>query len=213
MSAVLTQLVGGQLVQASNLIQITPQSNIGGIAIQAILEEAHVARLEVTEHPVESGAPISDHSFVRPKEVQLRCGWSNASPEALLGSAAVTSLFAGGGLAVSDYVSSVYSQLLALQESGQRFSISTTLRTYDNMVVTSLQVTRDEKTSQALMVSATCKEVLIASTQSTTLPAQTNQSNPASTAETQNVGTTTVVPGAPAPGGSVTPSQWTPTQP
>ena len=208
MSAVLTQ---AGVAVASSLVQITPQSNIGGISVQAILEESHYNRLEVTEHPVESGSPISDHSFMRPKEVTLRCGWSNASAESLIGAA--TSLFSGGGLAASDYVSSVYSQLLALQESRTRMSIATTLRTYDNMLITGLQVTRDEKTSQALMVTATCREVLIASTQSTTLPAQANQTNPASTAETQNVGIATLVPGAPAPGGTLGPVSWGPTTP
>jgi hypothetical protein len=210
-SAVLTQLAGAGVAVAANLIQITPKSSIGGIAIQAILEETHVDRLEVTEHPVESGTPISDHSFARPTEVMLRCGWSNASTEALTG--AVTALFSGGGLSASDYVLSVYSQLLALQKSRQPFSIKTTKRSYDNMMMPSLYVTTDEKTSQALLVTATCREVIIATTQSTTLPAQSKQTDPSSTAETQNLGSATVVPGTPAPGGSVSPSNWTPTQP
>jgi len=209
-SAVLTQLAGVGLSSA-NLVQITPQSTIGGIAVQAVLEETHVDRLEVTEHPVESGTPISDHSFLKPTEVMLRCGWSNASPEALTG--AVTSLFSGGGLSASDYVLSIYSQLLALQKSRQPFTITTTARTYDNMMMPALYVTRDEKTAQALMVTATCREVILATTQSTSLPPQTSQTNPAATAETQNVGVATVVPGSPAPGGSVDPTQWAPTQP
>jgi hypothetical protein len=155
-----------------------------------------------------SGTAISDHSFSRPAEVILRCGWSNSNPQALL--SAVTSLFMGGSLTVSDYVSSIYSQLLALQDARTLFSITTSLRRYDNMLVTALQVTRDQKTAQALMLTAHCREVIVVSTQATSLPPQTNQANPPATAQTQDIGTASVTSAAPTPAGALPPDKWTP---
>ncbi len=190
----------------SSLLTITPQGSIGGIDIQATLEAQHGDRLETTEHPVESGASITDHSYKLPAEVTLRCGWSNASTAALVGG--LTSLFAGGGLTGADYVSGIYSQLLALQEGRTLFSITTPKRQYDNMLMLSLGMTIDQKTNDALMVTAMFREIIITSTQSTSIPPQSNQANPQGSAQTQDVGTASTTSADPAPGGSAPPTTW-----
>lgn len=188
-----------------NLGSATPQGNIGGIDIDATLEEIHHGSVQVTEHPVEQGALITDHSFMRPVEVLLRCGWSNSSPSVL---DTITEIFTSGSLSVDDYVGGIYSQLKALQERRTPFSIVTTLRTYQNMMLTSLQIVRDAKSANALMVTATCREVIIVSTQSTSLPPVAAQAFPIDTAPMNNVGTLTLLQGAPDPRGAVPPSQW-----
>jgi hypothetical protein len=189
-----------------NVLALPIASKIGDIDIETSLEEVHSDTLQLTDHPVESGASITDHSFKKPSEVMLRCGWSNSSLKALIG--IVSGFFAGGTMSKADYVSGVYSQLLKLQQSREPFSILTSLRQYDNMLLTSLNVTRDQKTSSILMVQATCREVIIVSTQSKQLPAIESQANPASTAEVDNVGGQQITPGFPSPGGSVTPTEW-----
>ena len=210
MSAVISTLTG--LVATSALdaiggtLTVIPQGNIGGIDIQATLDERLEDTLEVTDQPVQSGASITDHSFVRPAQLTMRCGWSNASSDALL--SAVTSVIEGGSLSLPDYVSGVYSQLLALQQSRETFTIVTSIRQYTDMLMTSLSLIRDAKTSQALMVTATFRQVFIVSTSSTALPPQSHQANPQSTAETQNVGATATTDGTPNPGGSAPPTSW-----
>lgn len=189
-----------------NILALPVSGRIGELEIQTTIEAVHTDTLQVTEHPVESGAAITDHSYKRPSEVVIRCGWSNASLKALLG--IVTGLFRGGTMSKSDYVSGIYSQLLKLQESREPLSITTPLRQYDNMLITSLQVSRDQKTGQMLMVSATCREVLIVSTSSATLPPKESQADPASTAEVDDVGAQQAIAGTPAPGGTVPPNEW-----
>jgi hypothetical protein len=197
------------LIGASTVISLLESSTIGGVTIQALVEETHDDTLEMTDHPIEQGAEITDHSYVNPTAVLLRCGWSNSSTEALLG--AVSSLFSDGASSTgADYVSGIYSQLLALQQSRQPFTISTPLRTYENMLMPALRVTRDQKTYQALMVTATCREAILVSTQTTTIPPQANQADPSNTADTQNMGSQSLQPGTPAPGGSSDPDDWTP---
>ena len=50
----------------TEFLTLTPSNALGGITIQATLEEVLTDTLEVTNHPVELGAMISDHAFVKP---------------------------------------------------------------------------------------------------------------------------------------------------
>lgn len=201
----------GQAVQAVSNLRLgslfggTPQGFIDTIAIDATIEEVLTDMLHLTEHPVETGAPISDHSYTRMPEIMMRCGWSNSGPNALLSSvgSALSSLFGGGQTTVGDYVSAVYSQLLALQQSGNLFNVTSTIRLYPNMALTNITLHRDQKTSQALMVTATMRQMRIVSTSSATLPPITNQKNPAATSEIVDTGTQNLQPGSPSPNGSV----------
>lgn len=189
-----------------NVLALPAASKIGDIEVETTLEETHTDTLHVTEHPVEAGAAIADHSYKKPAELVLRCGWSNASLKALFG--IISGFFAGGTMRKADYVSGIYSQLLKLQEDREPISIATGLRQYDNMLITGLQVQRDQKTSQIIMVTATCREVILVSTSAATLPAKTDQASPADTAETENAGAKQSVEAIPAPGGAVPPNEW-----
>jgi len=190
-----------------NVLALPRSTRIGELEVETTIEESHTDDLEITSHPVERGSEISDHSYRRPSEVVLTCGWSNASLKALIG--IVTGFFAGGTMSKGDYVSGIYSQLLKLQQSRQPFSLSTGLRTYDNMLLRSLNVTRDATTSHVLMVKAICREVILVSTQSVEgLPPKEAQADPASTAAVESLGNVQPITGFPAPGGTVTPNDW-----
>lgn len=208
---------------------LIPQSSvIGGITVDTTIEEQYDDSLEVTEHPVEVGAQITDHSFKRPMELVLRCGWSDSSSNALagaisnvLGGGAVggalggtlssSGTFTGGSMSASDYVAGIYSQLLQLQESRQTFSVSCGLRNYDTMLMPGLRVRRDQTTQAILSVEASLRQAILVSTTSATLPPQANQANPASTAELMNVGNQSTQPSAtPSPGGALPPSAFVP---
>lgn len=187
-----------------DFLQIFPKQNIGGITIQATLEEKLIDTLRITEHPVERGSAITDHAYKLPAEVLLRCGWSNSSLSSLAN--AVSSVFSGGSLSSSDYIGGVYSQLLALQESRTLFDIMTTKRMYTNMLITGLIVNTDSQTSSILMVEAVCRQVIIVDTAATTLPPMANQSNPASTADTLKSGVKQAIPATPSNNWVVTPT-------
>jgi hypothetical protein len=192
----------------SNLINLVPSDQINTIQVDATLEEIGTDTLQITEHPVEAGANITDHAFYRPAELVMHCGWSNANA-LFTTSVGGNQTFAGGSLTKDDYVSSIYSQLLALQQSLQPFSVVTTIRLYNNMVITSISLTRDKRTSQALMVTVTLKQIIIVNTLSTTLAPTANQTNPASTSETANYGALSLLNNpVPSPQGSLPPSQW-----
>lgn len=238
MSAVLSELVGIGSSILGNVLKPVPQGMIGSIVVQATFEETSTDLVTITDHPVEAGAQISDHAYYRPAELTMRCGWSNSASSGSsvnsLGNAAsnlfsggglsqfaglsgLSSLFggtappptSGGGMSVSDYVSGIYTQLLHLQQSLQPFPVTTTIRQYTNMMFASMVLTRDLKTSQALMIAATFRQVIIVSTTTTTQAPIANQANPASTSDVVNTGDQSVTPDAsPAPGGAAPPPTW-----
>ncbi|MDN7895883.1 hypothetical protein QZM82_06700 [Burkholderia cepacia] len=188
-------------------VTLTGGKKIGGVTISAIVEEVYSDNVVITEHPVEKGAPINDHAYMRPREVIMKCGWSNADYSALLGATVVSFDPSGANaMATGTYVDAIYSKLLQLQANRERIDVVTTRRKYSNMLIQGLTVVTDQKSSSALMVTATLKQVIIVSTQATKLPPRDNQANPAATAETQSAGTKSAVPSTPAPGGSIAPT-------
>lgn len=59
-------------------ILIKPKRFIGPIVAQVTIQEIHNDTLEITDHPVEMGAVISDHAFKRPAELIITAAWSNS---------------------------------------------------------------------------------------------------------------------------------------
>ncbi|UTV56431.1 phage baseplate protein [Burkholderia arboris] len=188
-------------------VMLVGSKKIGSVTIAASIEEVYSDEVVVTEHPVETGAPVNDHAFMRPREILMKCGWSNADYEALLGAAVVSFDDSGANtMATGTYVDAVYSQLLQIQSVRLPIDVVSTRRKYSNMLITGLSVVTDQKSGSALMLTASLKQVIIVSTQATKLPPRSNQANPAATAETQNAGVKSAMPATPAPGGSVPPT-------
>jgi hypothetical protein len=189
----------------SNLITIDARRSIGTLVAEATLKEVSTDELTISEHPVEAGSSIVDHAYKKPAQVVIECGWSNSNLKALAGIKAAHTTLSSGDAFGPDYVSAIYNQLLALQESREPFDVYTGKRAYRSMLMSSLVLTTDVKTEHALMVTVTCRQIMITHTQSTTLPPRENQADPAATSETANSGTRQVATAYPAPGGSWTP--------
>ncbi len=188
-------------VQFSN-----PQSSIP-LTVDTNIEEVHESELEMTENPVEAGSNITDHSFMRPLQVRLRCGWSNSSLQAL--KQIVSGLFSNASMTRGkDYVSDVYSQLKQIQTSRALIDVTTGLVTYPNMLIRSVRATRDVRTSAALIVEAVCRQAIIVNTTPATVPPIANQAVPTKTAQLLSLGSKNVTSAAPAAGGSFPPSSW-----
>jgi len=176
----------------------------------ATIEELHRDDLEITEHPVELGAPIADHAFVRPSEVIIRCSWSNSPPGSpgLLGAAVgVAGVFApvvAAGVAIAQTIPAAqsmlsgnapqqardtYDKLLALQASRVPFDVYTGKRVYRNMLFRSLGCTTDRETENVLSITAVCKQVIIVRTTTVQVPVNTAaQGQPEKTSPVVNAG-------------------------
>lgn len=146
-----------------------------------IARESHSSELAITEDPVETGVTISDHAFLKPRhlEVENYVGDIWLRMRAAVDPRTVT---ANAAPAETDFAwlnadpgdESTRSQrafqlLLGLQASAEPFDVKTTLRTYQNMLVESIQADRDAQNTW-LGFHATLREILIVNTQTVIYP-------------------------------------------
>lgn len=151
--------------------------SIGAIVAQVTISEQERDELTITEHPVEQGAPISDHAYKRPSEVTIRAGWSAAKSGNLSAN--------GGG---------VYAMLLGWQATLHPFDLHTGKRSYKNMLIQQITVTTDSHSEFALMADIVCRQVIIVATKKTQAATNSNpanQADPASNAPPQEKGSQT----------------------
>lgn len=50
----------------------------GGFIAEVTVREQHVDEMAITTHPVDRGAPITDHAFKMPAQLTIEAGWSAA---------------------------------------------------------------------------------------------------------------------------------------
>jgi Dit-like phage tail protein len=154
--------------------------SIAAIVPDVTIDEHHSDRLEITTHPVSDNTPISDHAFMQPASVTMRCGWTNANPLAgitesvggVLGSVFsggfVPPSFSGGMGTIGNPFNSatetrardVYNRLLALQKTREPFVLSTGKRRYPSMLITDISVTTDRHSEYSLMCEVHMQEVV-----------------------------------------------------
>jgi hypothetical protein len=148
--------------------------SIGGIVAQVTIDEQASDDVQITEHPVEQGAPIADHAFKRPSVVTIRAGWSRQYAYDLSAE------------------SGVYGLLLSWQAALLPFDVITGKRNYTNMLIERLQVQTDQHSEFALMATITCRQVIIVSTSTTTSKmsstSDSSQSDPSKTGGEKNSG-------------------------
>lgn len=132
---------------------------VAGFAIDASVTEDHTARNEVTDNPVESGAVMTDHVRRMPATLTLECIVSDSplgQVEALRGEGTVPSVDARAHL----------ESLLANPEP---FTVVTSIRTYENMVIESLSEPRRAGIGHAMRFTATLRQITIVTNERTTV--------------------------------------------
>jgi hypothetical protein len=147
------------------------------VTIDATLREEHSTEVDVTEHPVEDGANITDHIRPQLKVLQIDGIISN-TPVGLTGPVAdalgiaglatgvtlptglisgAIDLFKTGG--VLNRAQAAFQQLQALADKAVPFTIHTPLRDYAKMAMKSLSVVRDPTIGDGIRFVAVCKEI------------------------------------------------------
>ncbi|PHM33332.1 phage baseplate protein [Xenorhabdus innexi] len=130
---------------------------IGMIVPSVVISEKHQDSTEITEHPVQRGAAISDHAYDRPSEVTMELGFAG-------GGSLIDFLDLGTGFSFGKSPKAVYQQLLALKASKEPFNVTTGKRQYKNMLIRAIEVTTDKASENVLMVTLTLREVIIVDT-------------------------------------------------
>lgn len=144
--------------------------SIGDIIPDVVVEETHSDEMEVTQHPVQQGASISDHAYKKPATLKM-------------------SLMFG-----KNDISTTYQKLLKMQNEAQLVDVITGKRAYKNMILKSLSVTTNKETNTILSVSAELVEVIIVSVTVTNVPARAKQKNAGKTGATKKAGSKQTAP-------------------
>jgi len=123
--------------------------------------------LEITQHPVQRGAAITDHAYMQPSTVSIRFIYtpSLATP-----------------------LTQTYSELLDLQSSREPFTIVTGKRVYKDMLFKSISVATDVTKENVLSVIGDFQQVILVDIETTNVPVRSKQKMPEKTAMTENKG-------------------------
>ena len=168
---------------------------ISGFTLDATLQETHNLEAETTDHAVEDGSLITDHVDVKPRQITIE-GVVSDTPlnfgASLQGAGAIAGQVVGSkiggtigrqagaigagaliGLLLNRSGSptkNAYDHFRNLQETRIPFTVITGLNRYENMVLTSLTVSKDTSTGKSLRFSATCKQIRIVSNETVKIP-------------------------------------------
>lgn len=119
----------------------------GAVELDASIEETHIAENAITQFPVESGVDISDHVRRQPYRVTIR-GLVTDHPITL-----------GGTLGSSGRSLEAYGKALYMMAEAQLITVVTSLNTYENMVIESMEVPRNPKRGKAVEMVLSLREI------------------------------------------------------
>lgn len=166
----------------SSFLTFKPRRRIGVLVPNATIEETSVDEVVITQHPVQQGAAITDHAYVQPAVVTIRCGWTNSTLDAGFN---------------PNYTTEIYDKLLKLKDERIPFDVVTGNRKFANMLIRSLTKTTDQRTENALMVTIVCQQLNLVNTQVTSISTPNDQQKtPQKTGNVQNFGVKQLAPGS-----------------
>ena len=154
------------LFEPSEVVTFFPRRAIGGLSATVTLEEISSDELETTQHPVQQGASITDHAYLKPANLSMKVMWNSDDRP----------------------LAETYQALINLQASREPFDIVTGKRIYSNMLFKSLGVTTDAFTENVLSINADFVEIFVTALEVVTVPPRKQQKNPGKTGATQNAG-------------------------
>ena len=96
----------------------------GDIVFDAVFKTDHTTELEVTQHPVQNGASITDHSFLQPESVGFQFGYSDVM----------------GQTGEVNHSVNAYALLREIMAEREPLTVVSRLHQYDNMLITQLSV-------------------------------------------------------------------------
>lgn len=183
---------GGGSKREDNYALIARRSqHIANIIPDCVIEETHDDRLQITSHPVESGAEVSDHAYKQNMTIEMRIAFSDSTHHGTRDQYGKNVGQVGGAR-------ERYEQLVALQAIREPFTVATSKRLYRNMLVLGITEVNDARSRYTTPITLRLQEVRITdvtmsgSGEVTAPPSE--QANPETTAPQQDAGTVTPAP-------------------
>lgn len=139
---------------AEQIIKTYLDTSLGKFIFDAYFNITHESSLAITEHPIQSGADVSDHAYEEAKNVTFEVGMSD-----------VMQNISGFAEFTGDSSRSInaYQILRRLQSERIPIQFVTRLWTYTNMLIENISAPDDSKTTYGLRATVTLKELFVAS--------------------------------------------------
>jgi hypothetical protein len=146
-----TQLAAAQLLLRGELQTVTITGQDGtSVAFDAVLSESHDDLVDITQLPVESGYPVTDHVRPEPAVISIS-GILSDTPIA----------YAGAMLGEHPDANTRYAQLQRMVQSRQLMALSTPRRQYAAVAISSLSATVQSSTGDAIEISLILQQVRV----------------------------------------------------
>ena len=128
------------------------KTNIGGYFFDGFMQVEHNIELQTTSNPVETGASVVDHAYVKPAELVMKVMMSDVHQ----------SLVPGQFTGASFRSVNAWQVLRKLQSDRIPMSVLTRLGLYTNMLITKLTTSDTSETFRALSAEVTLREIPVA---------------------------------------------------
>lgn len=176
---------------------ISPRRSVDVFSFDTTLVEEHVSELEISSHPVELGAEITDHAVIKPSSLTI-VGEVTDTPLSLRQNQNGEITFAENDLFGASTNESKTRSIVALeafkklQRDRTLVTVQTGLELYQEMLIQSVSVSQDVDTAHTAILNLKLKKLLLVETETldineTTL--QRDQLSPVSGTQTQGAST------------------------
>uniref|UniRef100_A0A6M3M430 Dit-like phage tail protein N-terminal domain-containing protein n=1 Tax=viral metagenome TaxID=1070528 RepID=A0A6M3M430_9ZZZZ len=126
----------------------------------AVIKLEHNESQRITQHPVQLGANITDHSYALPAKLTMEIGMSDVMEGYLPGQW-------GDDISSPPRSVAAYLQLVSWKDLGMPLTITTRLKDYHNMVVAFITAPDDKTTAHGLKCMVTFQQIFVAAVSST----------------------------------------------
>lgn len=170
--------IGKQPAESTTPGDSDSQFKRDSLILDASVSEVHTTSSTITDHPVETGANITDHVHKNPDTLVITGIVTNTPtrfPEGIISVPvfqAIERTFAKN--VTNDLARTAYDKLRDLVNNKELVKIVTNLRTYENMLIEEFSVNRDFETADALAFTMRLREVRIVKTTAIERPLPAN---------------------------------------
>ncbi|EHL08973.1 hypothetical protein HMPREF0322_00396 [Desulfitobacterium hafniense DP7] len=164
-------IIGASPYTTDDLTQLVyVKTNIAGFFFDAVIQTDLSSTITITEHPVESGASITDHSYENAKQITMQIGMSDAA----------TSLVDGQFEKGMTRSVNAFQVLMEMQRLRIPLQVTTRLGVWQNMLIESIAVPDDYTTLYGLKATVILREIFVAKVKTVKISARpqvTGQTN------------------------------------
>lgn len=152
------------LTAGINNTKLPPGWHLNGFYFDAWLRLQHNTSLTMTSHPVETGAAITDHSFVNPRRFSFEIGMTDCA------SSVYRYNNQQGGIDGSIQPSApanptrsvnAYNLLVSMQASRQPLTLASKYGTFSDLLIESITTFDDFGTQEAMRAEITLSQIII----------------------------------------------------